>query len=101
AVAIVAVDSLVSPLRLAAWRREATTPWESNLPRPAEAAAALLLMLPGEARREGLEVLSTLHHAACLVGESNDDNDAIVDGAPMTALLRGLPSLGGPVASVF
>jgi hypothetical protein len=89
--AVVAADSLIAPPLLADWQRIATTPWESNLPRPAEGAAAVLLTLPVEARRRGLEVIATLRHSACLRGESHDDNDAIVDGAALTALLRGVP----------
>ncbi len=96
--AVVAVDSLVSPALLADWQRTATTPWESNLPRPAEGAAALLLALPSEARRSGLEVLATLHKSTCAHGESSDDNDAIIDGAALTGLLRGAPR---GVAAVF
>jgi hypothetical protein len=96
--AVVATDSLVAPALLADWRRIATTPWESNLPRPAEGAAALLLTLPSEARREGIEVLATIHKSACAFGEANDDNDAIVDGAALTTLLRGVPR---GIAAVF
>lgn len=97
--AVVAVDSLIAPPLLAGWRRAATTPWEGNLPRPAEAAAAIVLALPAEARRSGLPVLGTLHHAAVLRGEANDDNDAIIDGGPLTALLRA--AAPGPFAAVF
>jgi hypothetical protein len=101
AIAAVAVDSLICPAAIAEHRRVATTPWESNLPRPGEAAAAVLLMLPIEARRQGLEILAVVHHSATAAGEANDDNDAIVDGAAMTRLLRGIPRLGRPIGASF
>lgn len=99
AVALLATDSLVGIESLAAYRREATTPWMANLPRPAEAAAALVVCKPETARREGLEVLATITHSRCQTGEAHDDNDAIVDGVALTQLLEGMPA--GVVASAF
>lgn len=99
AVALLAADSLVGIESLAAYQQEATTPWMANLPRPAEAAAALVVCKPETARREGLEVLATITHSRCQSGEANDDNDAIVDGVALTQLLEGMPA--GVVASAF
>jgi hypothetical protein len=101
AVAIVAVDSLISPAAIAEHRQRATTPWESNLPRPAEAAAAVLLMLPDDAKQQSLGMLAIVHQSATMRGEANDDNDAVVDGAAMTALLGSIRGLGQPIGASF
>ncbi|UQA63182.1 hypothetical protein [Polyangium aurulentum] len=101
AAVIVAADSFIAPAALEEWRRMGTTPWESDLPRPAEAAAAVLVMLPDEAQRVGIEVLATVAASATKMGAANDDNDEIVDGAALTALVRALPALGEPFGASF
>jgi hypothetical protein len=72
----------------------------ANLPRPAEAAAAAVVCRPETARREGLEVLATIVDSRCQAGRAHDDNDAVVDGDALTALLGAMP-LPELVASVF
>lgn len=101
AAVLVAADSWICQDALAAWQRLQQMPWEADLPRAGEVAAALAVMLPDQARREGLEILAMIHHAATALGQANDDNDAIVDGVAMTALLSGLPPLGGPLRASF
>jgi hypothetical protein len=91
AVALLAVDSFVGVDSLTAFRRDATTPWMANLPRPAEAAAAAVVCRPETARREGLEVLATIVDSRCQAGRAHDDNDAVVDGDALTALLGAMP----------
>ena len=101
AVVIVAADSLICEGPLAEWQRLRQMPWEADLPLAGEVAAAVTVMLPAFARRAGIEILATIHHAATAQGEANDDNDAIIDGAAMTTLLRTLPPIGGPVRASF
>jgi hypothetical protein len=100
-VAIVAADSFASPGYLADSKRRGEIPWDADLPPPAEGAAALLLAMPATAREFRAEVLATLHHAATAQGAATDDNDAPIDGAAMTSLVRGLPHLGRPVGASF
>jgi hypothetical protein len=89
---IVAVDSFIS-LEAAEERvRFPPSYWSVEAPAPSEAAAAVALMAPDAARRGGLEILGTIRRCASMLGASNDENDAPVDGAAMAAALRSLPS---------
>ncbi|EYF05998.1 hypothetical protein [Chondromyces apiculatus] len=99
-VAVVAVDSLASSEALAAYLAIAESPWDANLPRPSEAAAAIVLASPEEAARRGVRPIAELRFAAVAAGAANDDNDAIIDGVAMTSLLTAAAPLG-PLAAVF
>ena len=101
AIVVVAADSFVTPAYLAEHQRLAACPWDADLPRPSEGAAAVLLTTPDFARRQGIEELATIRYAATRPGEASDENDAPVDGADMAALLRGLPSASRPVGASF
>ena len=101
AVAIVAADSLVSLEALAAHAQRPPPPWLREPPRPSEAAAAIVVMDPAEARKLGLRAIGAVHHAATKVGGAADDNDEPVDGTAMTALLAEMPRLPGPVTRSF
>ncbi len=100
-VAIVAADTFVTSAYLAEAGRRAEMPWDADLPPPSEGAAAILLATPATAREERLDVLATIRHAATATGGATDDNDAVIDGAAMTSLLRGLPELGLAVGAAF
>lgn len=100
AAAIVAVDSFVATAALSAFQRSATSPWDANLPRPAEGAAAVVLTTSDEAARLGLSTIVTVRGSEHRRGEASDDNDAIVDGAAMTAILGKLTG-GEAIASSF
>lgn len=101
AAVIVAADTFLALEVLADWHLSGTTPWDADLPRPGEGAAGLLVMLPEEARQEGLEVLATIHSSDTRMGVANDDNEEVVDGAAMTELLRCLPGLDGSLGASF
>jgi hypothetical protein len=92
AVIVMAVDSYVSLDALTNDVMNPPGPWAGDrLPR-SEGAAALVVMSPAEARREGLDALGYITGSVALPGDSNDDNDEIVDGAAMTAAIRALPA---------
>jgi hypothetical protein len=101
AVAVVAADSLVAPATIAEHRRLGSTPWDADLPRSAEGAAAVLLTTSAFAREKELDVLATVRHAATRRGQAGDDDDEMVDGAAMTVLLRGLPGACWPLGASF
>lgn len=101
AAVIVAADSFIGEGALAEWQRLRQMPWEADLPIAGEVAAAVTVMLPAFARRAGIEILATIHHAAIAQGDATDDNDAIIDGAAMTGLLRSLPPMGSPARASF
>ena len=101
AVAVVAVDSYVGVDPLAELVQSPPSPWGSAPPPPAEGAAALVLTTPSEARRRGLAALGVVHSVGTAVGQSNDENDVLVDGDAMTNLLRKLPRLRAPAPWAF
>lgn len=101
AAVIVAADTMISPPALAELARQAHHPWASSPPRPSEGAVAILLGTDEAARKYALTPLARLAHAAVLGGKANDDNDEIVDGAAMTALLRGVPGNLGPISAAY
>jgi hypothetical protein len=102
AVAIVAVDSLVSLARIASFQRAAMSPWDPKLPRAAEGAAAVVVMTPAEARRLGLDVIATVRFSAVALGSGTDDDDAPVDGAAMAVLIGGAqPTVRGRIGASF
>jgi hypothetical protein len=96
AVALVAADSFVSAAALAERARAVASPWRDGGGdvRPAEGAAAVIVTTAGIAREEGLAVLATIRSAGARMGEGRDDDDAVVDGAAMTALLRDASDAG-------
>ncbi len=101
AAVIIAADTMISPPALARLAEEAHHPWASSPPRPSEGAVAVVLGVEETARRYGVSPLARLAHAAVLRGSANDDNDEIVDGAAMTALVRGVPPSLGPIAAAY
>ncbi|MBK8258045.1 MAG: hypothetical protein IPK82_35935 [Polyangiaceae bacterium] len=101
AAVILAVDSFISLPALAEYQRIFRSPWAPDLPRPGEAAACVVVMLPEAARRERLEVLANIHCAGTEKGESNDDNDLPVDGSALTNLIRAASFPGNKVFSSF
>lgn len=101
AAVIVAVDSFLTLPALAEHQRNYRSPWAADLPRASEGAACVVLMLPETARRERLPILATIHHAATLKGESNDDNEAVIDGVALTNLLRAAPVSNGLFRASF
>ncbi len=98
---IVAADTMISPAALAQLAEGAHHPWASSPPRPSEGAVAVVLGTDDAARRYGLSPLARVVHTAVLRGKANDDNDEIVDGAAMTALVRGVPPSVGPIAAAY
>jgi hypothetical protein len=101
AVLVIAADSYVTPAYLAEYQHLGACAWDTDLPRPSEGAAAVLLTTPDFARREGVEVLATIRYAATRHGEASDENDVLVDGADLAALLRGLPGACRPIGASF
>lgn len=91
-VVVAAVDSFVALDALDHVVRHPPSEWDLPAPPPSEGAAALALMQAHEARRIGAPILGTLAGAATATGAANDDNDAPVDGAGMTVVLRDLPA---------
>lgn len=100
AVAIVAADSFVSRAYLSEELRAAPS-WEGSAPRPAEGAAVLIVTTTKIAHEEGLEILATIHFAATRQGEARDDDDAVIDGSAMTALLRSAADASRPAGACF
>jgi hypothetical protein len=90
-VVVLAVDSEVHIDALTEWVERPPSWWSHELPPPSEAAAALVLTAPAEARRLGLEVVGTILGAGTRPAPSNDDNDEIVDGTALAELIRVLP----------
>jgi hypothetical protein len=97
---LVGVDSFLTVEALTERALRPPSPFLLAPPPPAEGAAALLLTSPAEATRLGLGSLGELTDSRHAPGRGTDDDDEPVDGAAMTALLRGLPA-SGPVRSVF
>jgi hypothetical protein len=99
AVVLVAADSLVT---LAQARQRVAAPpsfWRPAEPLPSEAGAALLLMRAADARANRV-AMATIRSSETRVGTSNEANEEIVDGLPMTALLSAVRTLG-PFRQVF
>ena len=101
AAVIVSADTMISPPALAELAQQAHHPWASSPPRPSEGAVAVVLGTDETARRYALSPLARLAHAAVLRGKASDDNDEIIDGAAMTALVRGIPENLGPIAAAY
>lgn len=99
AIAIVAADSHVSIDWLSHRIENPPTRWETERPRPSEAAAALVLLSPKGAQRLRVPILARVHKSALAMGASNDDNDEPVDAIAMGAALRELGS--APVHHAF
>jgi hypothetical protein len=96
---LVAVDSFVS-LEWAAHRvASPPSPWEGRPLPPSEAAAALVLESPAQARRMGFPMIGTIRKSAVELGGANDDNDESPDGAAMTRAFRSVQT--GPVHFAF
>ena len=100
AAAVVGVDSFFSVEALSDWVTRPTNPWLQRTVPPAEGAGALLVAAPEQAVRWGLTPLGSFIESRHAVGRSNDENDEVVDGFAMTALLQSLP-LSAPIRSVF
>jgi hypothetical protein len=91
AVLILGVDSFVCPEALAEDLERAESPFCPRRPPPSEGAAAVLLVRAEQARALGLAG-ARVHASGTAIGRGNDEDDAILDGAAMTALLRALPA---------
>ncbi len=101
AAVIIAADTMISAPALAVLAEEAHHPWASSPPRASEGAVAIVLGTDDTARRYALSPLARIAHAAARQGKANDDNDEMVDGAALTALVRGVPSSVGPIAAAY
>jgi hypothetical protein len=98
-IAFVSADSHVSLDWLTYSVEHPPSRWETQRPRPSEAAAALVLASPKAAQRLRLPILARVHKSVLAMGASNDDNDEPVDATAMDAVLRELGS--APVAQAF
>lgn len=99
-VMLVAVDSFVS-LDVVRAEVEIESPsWTREPPPLSEAAAALVVMKGADARELGLS-LGTVHYAGVMKGAGSDDDDVVVDGTALAALLDGVPAGLGPIARVY
>jgi hypothetical protein len=95
-----AVDSFVSIDALDEHALHSPSEWDLAPPPPSEGAAAIVLVEPHEARRGAVPILGQVDGAAVALGQSNDDNQELVDGSAMTAVLRQLPA-PAPAGSAF
>jgi hypothetical protein len=98
---LVGADSSISEGAIAA---RVITPPSPFLPRPVgpgEGAGALLLTTSALASRWRVAPIGELTESRSLRGRSTDDDDEVVDGATMTALVADLPRTTKPIASVF
>jgi hypothetical protein len=95
-----AVDSFVCIDALDEHVLHSPSEWDLDPPAPSEGAAAIALVEPHEARRGAVPILGHVDGAAVAVGQSNDDNQELVDGSAMTTVLRQLPA-PAPVGSAF
>ena len=97
---IVAVDSLIDLPTLTERALHPKSPWvRPSLP-AGEGAAALLVASPDGARARSMPVVGTILGAATTQGTSTDDDDSVVDGAAMTAVLRQLPD-GAKIGAAY
>jgi hypothetical protein len=99
AVLIVAVDSAISLDGLQVELGMPPATWVREPPPPSEGAAAVVVMRERDAVR-GMS-LGRLLHAGVLRGAGCDDDDAVVDGAAMTALLGQAPEEALPIVRVY
>lgn len=90
AVMILAVDSFISPAAVAEFHRTSSSPWDADLPRPAECATALMVTTEATASARHLTVLARVEQVAIARGTAHDDNDEPVDGVALTELIQTL-----------
>jgi hypothetical protein len=95
---LVATDSFMSPQALAEAATRSSI-WRPQRDPPSEAAVALFLTTEARARDYG-GTLATILDSQTVQGKAHDDNDELIDGIPLTYLLRNLPS-HGPLFRVF
>jgi hypothetical protein len=100
AVMVAAADSFVSLDAVRVELEVAPAAWLREPPPPSEAGVALALMKGSEGRELGLS-LGTIHYARTRKGQGSDDDDEIVDGAALAALLNEMPTFEEPVARVY
>jgi hypothetical protein len=100
AVMLVAVDSFVSLDAVRAELEVAPAAWVREPPPLSEAGVALTLMKGTEGRGLGLS-LGMIHHAGTRKGQGSDDDDELVDGVALAALLQEMPVFEEPVARVY
>jgi hypothetical protein len=100
AVVLVAVDSFLSFDAVRAELAEAPLTWVREPPPLSEAGAALVLMKGTDGRELGLS-LGTIHHAGTRKGQGNDEDDEVVDGAALTALLDEMPSFEALIVRAY
>ncbi len=93
---VLAVDSYISLAAIRADLERAPATWVREAPPPSEAAGAVALMKGTDARELKLS-LGALHYTSTLKGQGTDDDDEVVDGAALTALLEQVPPLDGPL----
>ena len=91
---VVALDSMIDLATLTARAGRAQCPWMKPPLPPGEGAAALLVTSQERAGARSWPVLGTLLGAATAMGTSTDDDERLVDGSGMTAVLRALPASG-------
>lgn len=70
-------------------------PWDAEHPPPGEGAAAWIV---GRATKNAL---ASLDYASALRGPDTEDEEGIVDGAPMTDLVRTLPRGGSSIVRSY
>lgn len=100
AVVLVAADSFVSLDAIRAELEAAPSAWVREPPPPSEAVAAIVVMKGTDARELGVS-LATIHDAGVLLGAGSDEDDEVVDGSALSALLDRVPSGTGPIARVY
>ncbi|MFO0586098.1 MAG: hypothetical protein U0441_01100 [Polyangiaceae bacterium] len=89
---VVALDSMVDVATLSARALRPPCPWVKPPLPPGEGAAALLVTSQDRARARSWPALGTLLGAATAMGTSTNDDERLVDGTGMTAVLRALPA---------
>ncbi|APR78509.1 Hypothetical protein A7982_03856 [Minicystis rosea] len=99
-VVLVAVESFVSLDAVRAELEIDPPSWTREPPPLSEAAAALVVTKGAGARELGLS-LGTVHYAGTTKGAGSDDDDLVVDGTALAALLDGVPAGLGPIARVY
>jgi len=97
---VAAVDSFVDLEALDELVLRTPSEWNLDAPVPSEGAAAVALMDADDARNARIAVLGEVQGASVARGQSNDDNDEVVDGSAMTVVLRSLPTRA-PAMSAF
>jgi hypothetical protein len=93
---VLAVDSYISLDAVRADLERAPVSWMREAPPPSEAAGVVALMKGTDARELKLS-LGALHYTGTLKGQGADDDDEVVDGAALAALLDHAPPLDGPI----